>query len=112
MSEKLDEKLEEILKEFREKYTSEYQNHSTIFMLNSVQSFIYENLLSLTDENARLKKEIECWKKWGRFYRKDYNPVMINKCTIEYADGIAWLFSTNAERDECYNWLMKQREGK
>ncbi len=75
---------------------------------------LHAKIETLTDENALLKKEIkkeiECWKKWGVYAGQDFE-----KCGLfglGRSDLKILCFDTTAERDECYDWLMKQREGR
>jgi len=74
---------------------------------------ISERFLSLTDENERLKKDLECWKKWGRHHVSGSADISKSGLLgLVRGDWAFICFDTTAERDDCYDWLMKQREGK
>ena len=66
---------------------------------------------TLTDENALLKKEIECWNKWGGYINK-WVPVCDEELWIILGDRPPVKFNTTAERDECYDWLRSNGRGR
>ena len=60
----------------------------------------------LAEENERLKGEIEKWKKWGQYVMPG-EYIKSGVLSIIMSDWRAVMFKDNAERDECFEFLLK-----